>query len=307
MEDTSPEHAPEHRSLASTDWATFLFLAIVWGASFFFIEIGSRAFHPGLVTWLRVLTGALVIWSFPGARGTAIALADRRTIVLLSFTATSIPFTLFPIAQASVSSAVAGLINGGVALMTALIGYLLFRRLPGRMQIVGLLVGALGVATIALLTAHEGTSEAIGVGLLIGAIVCYGVSLNLFGPLVARYGSVPVMARVLALSCLWTMPLGLWSLPGSRFAWSSFVAVAILGALGTGAAYSAMGRLINDVGSVRASYVTNVVPVVSLILGVAVLGEELPPAAFAGAVLVVAGAALVSRPRRAGVERTPAT
>ena len=297
MTDAVSAHAPEHKVFAPIDWATFLLLAVVWGASFFFIEIGLRAFHPGLITWIRVLTGALAIWLLPGAPG-PLDRRDRRTILLLSFTATSIPFALFPIAQQAVSSAVAGLINGGVALMTALVGYLLFRRLPGRLQMVGLLIGVLGVATIALLTAQEGTSEAIGVALLLVAIACYGVSLNLFGPLIARNGSVPVMARVLALSCVWTAPLGLWSLPGSSFAWQSFAAVAILGALGTGAAYAVMGRLIHDVGSVRASYVTNIVPVVSLFLGVAVLGEALPPAAFAGASLVVVGAALVSRPRR---------
>jgi drug/metabolite transporter (DMT)-like permease len=287
----------EHKRFDAADWGLFAFLAGIWGASFFFIEIGLRAFEPGLVTWVRVLTGAAAIALLPGARGVRFSPAGRRMILLLSFTSAAIPFTLFPLAQRSVTSAVAGVINGGVPLMVVAVGFLAFRRVPARHQIVGLVLGVAGVATIALLTAEEGSSETVAVLLLLVAIACYGVSINLMSVLVPRYGSIPVVARSLALACLWTTPLGLWSIPRSTFAWPSFLSAFVLGAAGTGIAYAVMGRLIHDVGSVRASYVTNIVPVVSLVLAGAVLHERLPPGAIIGAALVIAGAILVSRPR----------
>lgn len=287
----------EHKRFDAADWGLFAFLAGIWGASFFFIEIGLRAFEPGLVTWIRVLTGAAAIALLPGARGVRFSQADRRMILLLSFTSAAIPFTLFPLAQRSVTSAVAGVINGGVPLMVVAVGFLAFRRVPARHQIVGLVLGVAGVATIALLTAEEGSSETVAVLLLLVAIACYGVSINLMSILVPRYGSIPVVARSLALACLWTAPFGLWSIPRSSFAWPSFLSVFVLGAAGTGIAYAVMGRLIHDVGSVRASYVTNIVPVVSLVLAGAVLHERLPSGALVGAALVIAGAILVSRPR----------
>jgi drug/metabolite transporter (DMT)-like permease len=287
----------ERRRFRPVDWTLFAFLAGIWGASFFFIEIGLRAFQPGLVTWLRVLTGAAVLAFLPGARGEPFSARDRRLIVALSFASAAIPFTLFPLAQRSVTSAVAGVINGGVPMMVVIVGFLAFRRVPARHQVVGLLLGAAGVAAIALLTAEEGSSQAFAVVLLIVAIASYGVSINLMSVLVPRYGAIPVVARALALACLWTAPLGIWSIPRSTFAWPSFVSVVVLGAIGTGVAYAAMGTLIRDVGSVRASYVTNVVPVVSLVLAAAVLHEPLPSGALVGAALVVVGGTLVSRPR----------
>jgi drug/metabolite transporter (DMT)-like permease len=287
----------EHRRFEAADWSVFAILAGIWGASFFFIEVGLRAFEPGLITWIRVLTGAAAVALLPGSRGVRFAPAYRRMVLLLSFTSAAIPFTLFPLAQRSVTSAVAGVINGGVPLMVVVVGFLAFRRVPARHQIVGLVLGVAGVATIALLTAEEGSSETIAVLMLLVAIACYGVSINLMSVLVPRYGSIPVVARSLALACLWTAPFGLWSIPRSSFAWASFLSAFVLGAAGTGLAYAAMGRLIRDVGSVRASYVTNVVPVVSLVLAAAILHEQLPPGALVGAVLVIAGAVLVSRPR----------
>jgi len=289
--------ASEHKRFDAFDWTIFAFLAGIWGASFFFIEIGLRSFEPGLITWIRVVAGAAAVALLPGARGARFTLRDRRLIVLLSFTSAAVPFTLFPLAQRSVTSAVAGVINGGVPLMVAVVGFLAFRRMPARHQIVGLVLGVAGVATIALLTAEEGSSQTIAVLMLLIAIACYGVSINLMSVLVPRYGSIPVVARSLALACVWTAPFGVWSLPRSTFAWPAFVSSFVLGALGTGIAYAAMGRLIHNVGSVRASYVTNIVPVVSLALAGAILHEQLPPGAIVGAALVIAGAVLVSRPR----------
>jgi drug/metabolite transporter (DMT)-like permease len=287
----------EHARFSATDWAAFVFLAITWGASFLFIEIGLRAFAPGLVTWIRVLTGAAAVMLLPGARGARFTSRDRWGVILLSFVSAAAPFTLFPLAQRSVTSAVAGVLNGGVPLMVVLVGYLAFRRVPARHQLVGLLLGAAGVAVIALLTAEEGTSQTIAVILLLIAIACYGVSINVMSILVPRYGPIPVVARALAYACIWTTPFGLWSLPRSAFAWPSFVSSLVLGVLGTGIAYAVLGRLIRGVGSVRASYVTNVVPVVSIVLAAAVLHEPLPSGALVGAALVIGGAALVSRPR----------
>jgi drug/metabolite transporter (DMT)-like permease len=292
-----PPPGAEQRRFATADWGIFTFLAGIWGASFFFIEVGLRAFEPGLITWIRVLSGTAAVMLLPGARGARFTPRDRRVLLLLSWTSAAIPFTLFPLAQRSVTSAVAGVINGGVPLMVVAVGFVAFRRAPARHQIVGLVLGVAGVATIALLTAEEGSSAAVAVLLLLVAIACYGVSINLMSVLVPRYGSIPVVARSLALACVWTAPLGLWSLPRSTFAWPSFVSALVLGAVGTGIGYAAMGRLIRDVGSVRASYVTNIVPVVSLVLAGAILHEQLPPGAFAGAALVIAGAVLVSRPR----------
>jgi drug/metabolite transporter (DMT)-like permease len=181
--------------------------------------------------------------------------------------------------------------------MVVLVGFIAFRRVPARHQVVGLALGAAGVAAIALLTAEEGSSQAFAVVLLLVAIASYGVSINVMSVLVPRYGAIPVVARALALACVWTAPLGLWSIPRSTFAWPSLVATVVLGAVGTGIAYWAMGTLIRDVGSVRAAYVTNVVPVVSLVLAAGVLHEPVPSTALVGAALVVAGAAVVSRPR----------
>ncbi|MGH2642190.1 MAG: DMT family transporter, partial [Actinomycetota bacterium] len=156
-------------------------------------------------------------------------------------------------------------------------------------------IGFLGVAAIALSVAGHGSNQAIGVVLILVATLCYGIAFNVATPLQQKYGSLPVMARILAIGGVLTAPLGLSSIPGSRFAWSSLLAMAAVGMLGTGVAFVLMGRLVGRVGATRASIVGYLIPVVALLLGVLLRNDVVGPVAIGGVALVIAGAYLSSR------------
>ena len=76
------------------------------------------------------------------------------------------------------------------------------------------------------------------------------------------------------------------------------VAVLVLGVFGTGIAFAIMGSLVGRIGSTRASFITYLIPVVSLALGIAFRDDSVAALAVAGIVLVIAGALLASRARR---------
>jgi drug/metabolite transporter (DMT)-like permease len=287
-----------HRgAFTAADWALFASIGLIWGSSFLFIAIGLDAFEPGLITWLRVLFGAATLWLVPAAR-TRLAREDHARLVALSFLWVAVPFTLFPLAQQWISSGLTGLLNGSLPIFATTIGAIMLARLPGRAQAVGLLVGFAGVAAIAAPSLAEGSNEALGVVLVLAAVGCYGVAINIAAPLTQRYGSLPVMARMLALGALWTAPFGLVGLRGSSFEWPSLAAVVALGALGTGLAFVLMGRLVSRVGSSRASFATYLIPVVALVLGAVFLDERVRALSLIGIGLVIAGAVLASRRER---------
>jgi drug/metabolite transporter (DMT)-like permease len=293
-----------HRgAFASGDWTAFAAIGLIWGSSFLLIALGLEAFEPGLVTWLRVLAGAAVLRLAPGGR-TPIAREDRPRIVALSVLWVAVPFTLFPLAQQHVNSAVAGMLNGGLPIMAALIGSIMLRRLPTRLHMLGLALGSGGVATIAFSAATGSGGEALGVLMLLAAILCYGVAINVAAPLQQRYGSIAVMARMLALAVVWTTPFGLASIPGSHHSWASLASVIVLGAVGTGLAFVLMGRLVGRVGATRAAFAIYLVPVVAMVLGVLLHDEDVAVIGVVGIVMVIAGAVLASRPDRPATRPT---
>lgn len=300
---TTTAAAPSSPAAASTaafsprDWSIFSAIGLIWGASFLFIAIGLERLEPGLITWLRVALGALTLRLLPGS-GLRLLPGDRLRMVALSVIWVAIPFTLFPIAEQHITSAVAGLLNGAVPTFTALFGLLFFGRRTTGAQLLGLGAGLAGVVLISAPSLSEGSSQALGVGLVLLATLCYGVATNLAAPLQARYGSRGVMTRMLVLATIWTLPFGVTSVPGSEVGLSPLIAVIVLGIVGTGVAYLLMGSLVSRVGPTRASFITYLIPVVSLALGVAVKDDHVAALALVGVVLVVTGAALASRQER---------
>ncbi len=283
-------------AFSARDWGLFWGIALIWGASFLLIAIGLESLHPGVITLGRVGLGAVALMALPGARR-KIDRADRRNLVVLSLLWTGIPFTLFPIAEQYINSAVTGLLNGAMPIFAALVAAVFLRDFPRGAQLAGLVTGFVGVTLISAPSLGEGSSEALGVGLVLLATVCYGFAVNIAAPLQQRYGSIAVMAKMLALATVWTLPYGIYGLAESSFSVRSTIAVAVLGIMGTGVAFAIMASLVGSVGSTRASFITYLIPFVSLALGVAFLGDEVSPVAVIGVVLVVGGAFLASRSR----------
>jgi drug/metabolite transporter (DMT)-like permease len=276
------------------DWGLFGGVAVIWGGSFLLMDVGLDAFEPGLVTWLRVVLGAAVLWMVPEARR-PVAAEDRGKLVALSIIWVGIPFTLFPIAQQHVNSAITGMLNGAMPIFAAAIAGAILVRWPRRITLFGILVGSAGVIAISVPSIGEGSSQALGVSLVVLATACYGLAVNIAAPLQQRYGALPVMARMLALAILWTSPLGVVGLKGSSFAWGPLAAIAIAGIVGTGIAFALMASLVGRVGATRASFIAYGIPVVALVLGVVFRNDDVTAPALVGIVLVLVGAVFASR------------
>ena len=281
-------------AFAPLDWVLLAVPALMWGSSFAFMEVGLRHLEPGVITFARVLFGAAALAALPGARA-RVARADLPRIALLGLLWMALPFTLFPIAQQWISSSLAGMLNSAMPVLTAVVATVLTRRVPGRWQIVGIVVGLAGVVAIGADGWIDGDTTALGVVLVVAAVGSYAVAVNLAVPLQQRYGSLPVLVRIQAVAIVLTLPGAVVGWPSSSWSADSVVAVVALGVLGTGWAFVAMATLIGRVGATRGSITTYFVPIVAVAIGVVFLDERVPASAVAGTALVLAGAALVSR------------
>ena len=284
----------DREAFESLDWWLFAAVGLIWGSSFLLIKIGLESFHPGLITLIRVGLGAAALTALPAARR-RIAAEDRNKLLLLSILWVGIPFTLFPLAEEHINSAVTGLLNGATPLFAGLFGALFFGRTPRGPQRLGIAVGFAGIILVSVGSSAEGGTAIVGVLMVLVATVCYGLATNIAGSIQQKYGSVVVMARMLALGTLWTAPFGLYGLTRSEFAWGPAAAIVVLGVVGTGLAFAFMASLVGRVGGPRASFVTYLIPVVSLILGAVFQSDTVAFIAVVGVVLVIGGAVLASR------------
>jgi drug/metabolite transporter (DMT)-like permease len=284
----------DREAFGPTEWALFTAVGLIWGSSFLLIKFGLEVFHPGLITWARVALGAVALAALPGSRR-PIKRVDMPRVVLLSMVWVAIPFTLFPLAEEHINSAVTGLLNGATPFFAGLVGGLFFHRTPRGPQRLGIVVGFAGIALISIASSAGGGTAFVGVLMVLLATVCYGFATNLALSVQQKYGSVTVMSRMLLLATIWTAPFGIYGIPRSGFALGPGLAVAGLGVIGTGMAFVFMASLVGRVGGPRASFITYLIPVVSLVLGAVFLSETVAALALVGVVLVLGGAVLASR------------
>jgi drug/metabolite transporter (DMT)-like permease len=279
-----------------TEWGLLTVTAMVWGSSFLFIAEGLEAFAPGLITWLRLVLGVVTLAAFRPARR-PVDRADWPAIGLLSVVWMATPFVLLPIAQQSVTSSLAGMINGSMPLFAAVFAAVLLRRLPGRPQLVGLAVGFVGVVLVSLPT-DEATGTAGGIVLVLLTTISYSFAVNLAVPLQQRYGALPVLLRALLIAMVLTTPFGIAGAATSSMAATSALAVAALGVGGTGLAYVTMATLVGRAGATRGSIAVYFIPIVAIVLGVWLRNETVTPAALVGMALILVGAFATSRAGR---------
>jgi drug/metabolite transporter (DMT)-like permease len=268
---------------------------MIWGASFLFIAEGLEAVGPAGVTFIRIAIGFLTLSLVPGARRPLRA-GDGWQTAALGVVWLAFPLSMFPFAEQHVSSALTGMLNGAMPLFAATVASVISRQLPARPILLGLAVGFAGAIVMAMPALTDGGAvrgQALGVLLILMALVSYGFAINLARALQLRSGALPVMWRALAVAVFLTAPFGIPEVLHARWSVRPMAALAALGAFGTAIAYVLTATAAGRMGATRASATTFLIPVVALLLGIVIRHERVEPISIAGAAICLAGAWII--------------
>ncbi len=276
------------------EWALLAGVALIWGSSYLLIEIGLESLAPPTIGWARVTLGFLVLVAVPAARR-RIERSDYPRVAVLGFTWVAIPFLLFPIALQHIDSALAGMLNALVPIVSTSVAIVLMRSLPRLRVMAGIVLGFAGAIMISVPVTRGSTAGLWGVFLVVLSTSLYGLSLNLAVPLQQRYGAPAVMMRVIGVAAVVTTPFGLAGLTDSDWRIGPALAVIVLGVLNTGVAFVIMTSFVGRVGPTRGGVAIYFLPVVAIVLGVVFRAEVVLAVQWVGTGVVLFGAWLASR------------
>ena len=288
-------------------------LALLWGSSFLLIKIGLRAMDPAQVAFGRIALGALVLLALCAARGTRPGGGARlwRDVSIAALFASALPWLLLGFAEQHIDSGIAGALNASTPLWTMLFGALFAREATHKRELGGLLVGFVGVLLIFAPWQGSGVLQP-GALACLAAAASYGIGYVHIGRrITGRYQVAPqAMAamQMVAASGISAAALPIGGLHPVAFDPVALLAVGALGVLGTGVAFAINYRIIAEEGATTASTATYLVPIVSVVLGWLVLGEEFGPRVVLGVLVVLLGVGF-TRARRTvpapGTESAP--
>ncbi|MCC4909719.1 DMT family transporter [Microbacterium sp. cx-59] len=274
----------------------FVLTGIVWGSSFLFMKIALEGLSSAQVVWSRLVLGAVTLGLFVLVRRDSLPRNIRTwghmSVLALSFYL--VPFLLFAWAQQYVSSGLASIYNATTPIMTAVMAWLVFRvEKLGAAQIAGILVGILGVMVIIAPWQGLDLSQSLIAQLaILGATACYGFSLAYMRRFASQTGMSALVFSFVNIAIAATVMLLLTPVVAlSPISLDPVIVgcLLVLGCVGTGVAYVWNQNVLRAWGPTRASTVTYITPVVGVVLGIIVLGEQLGWNEPAGALLVFLG------------------
>jgi drug/metabolite transporter (DMT)-like permease len=276
-------------------------VALLFSLNYVISKLGLHAFSPLTFAYLRVLGSAIILAALFHPRDLPpLTRGDHQRIVLYSILGVVINQCLFLAGLALTSAHVAAILMTLIPLFALGAAIAIGRERASGPKIGGI---ALALAGALAVVAREGFGGAekslIGDLLLIGNAFAYSLYLVLSKPDMTRLNPRRVIVRMFAVGAVIMLPIcakSLWSEPWRAIPNGAWLALALVIAGPTVAAYLLNAWALAHTDSSLVATYTNVQPVLTIILAALFLGETIHPTALIAAALIFAGVYLAGRP-----------
>jgi drug/metabolite transporter (DMT)-like permease len=263
-------------------WGLLLFLACVWGSSFILMKkgmyttSGEAIFSDTQVGTLRMLIASLVI--LPFALRTLKKIETKREIFnlcVVGFCGNFFPAFLFTYAETGISSGYAGMLNSFTPIFTMILGVLLFKNKLSLLQIIGMIIGSVGIVLllgIGRAEAHEHVVSFFHVGAIILATLFYGISLNFMKYTLQKFNAIEITSLAFMMILLPSI-FGFFkfevlnTIQHNEHAFEGLGFISILAIVGTAFAVILYSKVIAMTTTMFASTVTYIIPIVAVLIG----------------------------------------
>lgn len=274
---------------------------MIWGASFILIKrgmftmSGEPIFDHLQVGSLRMLFASIVLLPF-GLKSIK-KLKNWKEVLFLfivGFGGNFLPSYLFAYAETGISSGYAGMLNSCTPIFTVLIAFFFFKVRLTLVQVVGIVIGTVGIVLLMLAgNLQPNNGGIIHVLSIVLATLFYGISLNIIKNKLQQFKSLEITALSLSFILIPALIANgifgtLETVTTNEFALEGLLYLGILGVVGTAIAVVIFNRIITLRDPLFASSVTYFIPIVAILIGF-FFAEKINLAQIASMLIVLIG------------------
>ncbi len=279
-------------------WLLLLSLSFIWGASFYFIEVGLEYLDVFWLVSLRLVTGALMlgVWVMFTPIGLPSNFRFWRACFVMGALNNVLPFCLIAYGQKFVTGGMASILNANTAFMGVVVSAIFLASEPAKWnRVLGVLIGIAGVVVvIGLDFQSQQEGQIFGQLAILLATLSYAFA-GVWGRLQFS-GVAPIQgaAGMLICSSLICVIISLIfsGLPQTTLASHPFDFIQLvlgIGILGTALAYPLYFKILELAGSSNLMLVTIIVPVFAVMLDAILLNQLVSLTDLGGFLLVAIG------------------
>ena len=271
------------------DFLTLLLVSLFWGGSFLFLRLlVLEGLEPLQIVSLRMMFAAIFIAPFFIMKFKKYSFFDHGfPFLLIGLLNTALPFTLFAYASVNLGAGSLSVLQATVPILTALILFSLYRDEFSIMKLIGVLIGFSGLF---LLAGPSGELDLFSSILCVIASLSYAISgVYLANTPEKINNSFIGMGSIIVGAILLSPFLINYHNANLNISSTAWLYIALLGVINTSLAYVIFIKLIKRIGSLNASFVTYLVPVSSITLGIIILDEVFTIDMIVGSALIFLG------------------
>ena len=215
----------------------------------------------------------------------------------------ALPWCLLTFAVLKLEAGLTSLLNAATPISAAIVGFLWMRIPLTRWQVIGLVIGVIGVS---ILAADQLSFDDDGAGFAILAALGATISYGFVSQFIKRYmGGLSTRSTAIGNligATLLLTPLAIFSIPETMPGWPAIGCAAALAILSTAVAFILLFDILSRAGATATTTVTFIIPVFGVLFGAIFLKEEITPRIITGMLVAFAGAALTTKllPRKKG-------
>ena len=287
--------------MSSRSWSLLLSLAFIWGASFYFIEIGLIYLDPFWLVSVRLLFGALplALWLLLQEKTLPIKLRFWTSVMIMGVLNNFLPFNFIAFGQLYVTGGMASIVNANTAFMGVIVSGLFLSGEPATWnRVVGVMIGVTGVAIAIgitpMLPAADANDLLLGSLAIIVATIAYAfagvwgkIKLAEYSPTQSAVGML-ICSSAISVLCSFLIS-GPPNLAIVNYPFDLIKVVLGLGVLGTALAYPLYFKILEVAGSSNLMLVTIIVPVFAIILDAVLLSQFVTGSDLFGFALIAIG------------------
>ena len=272
------------------NYLQILLTSSLWGSSFLMMKYALEELNAYNISFYRILIGMLFI-NLLNFKKSNFPIHKHFQLLLVGLLWMSFPFYLFAKAEETITSSLAGLINGSTPIFISLIAVLVFKDKILKKQIIYLITGFIGIYFVSFGFSNAFEDLNLGALLALLASISYGFAANIVQSLIKEYGSLQTLKIALRYATVISFILLIlnssFTLPTYEI---SLFPMLLLGIGSSGIAFLSFYNLIDDVGAIAGSITVYIIPIFSMIFGYIFLNETTQIIQLIGIVTVIMSA-----------------
>lgn len=232
----------------------------------------GQVMGPFQVGSLRIVLAGFVLMPFAWKHLNYLKTKMFWWLALVGICGNFLPAFLFTIAETRIAPSLAGILNMGTSFFVVVIGITVYRSKPSLKQLIGMLIGAVGLYGVLYAKLNFAWEDVQFALLVLLATLCYAISLttikfklsNIKPHIITALSFFIIFFPALIIALLVDGFTPIFTHPNG---WTSFSYLAVLSIIGTAFAVFVFTKLVSIADHVFASGVTYLIPVVAVFIG----------------------------------------